>query len=59
MIGAAALPSSVLVYCPTYVPPRSQIVSPACTAAGWFSAVCKSHGLPMLPFPDGEPLGAT
>src|SRR5947199_2157963 len=51
MMGAAVVPVNVLVNTPRYVPPRSQIVSPGCTALGWLSASAKSHGRHDLPSP--------
>jgi hypothetical protein len=36
---------------PLYVPLRSQIVSPGCTAAGPESAVCSFHGFVIVPVP--------
>src|SRR5437667_617179 len=57
-IGAAAVPASVEVKVPAYVPPRSQIVSPGRTEP-WppFSAVCRSHG-EREPSPPVVPVGA-
>src|SRR3989442_7734197 len=56
-IGAAADPVRVLLNVPSYIPPRSQIVSPGCTLP-WppLNAVCRSHGR-LEPSPVLEPLG--
>ena len=59
MMGAVEVPVSRLAKEPRYVPARNQIVSPGCTALGWARAVAKSHGVPALPLPLAEPLGAT
>ena len=52
-------PVSRLVNTPRYVPPRNQIVSPACTATGCVKAVTRSHGFAEVPSPLEEPVGAT
>jgi len=59
MIGALAVPVSRLVNTPRYVPPRNQIVSPACTATGCVKAVTRSHGFAEVPSPLAAPFGAT
>ena len=59
IIGLRAVPVSVLVNSPLYVPPRSQTVSPGRTVPFPPSnAVARSQGLPEVPSPSIEPEGA-
>ncbi len=59
MMGWDAVPFSLLANVPLYVPPRSQIVSPGRTEAGWSSAVWRRQGLLKVPVPLALALGET
>ncbi len=58
-MGALAVPFKLLKKVPRYVPPRSQIVSPGLTAAGWANAAARLQGLPIVPLPLAIPEGET
>src|SRR5215475_6224257 len=64
MIGEFCVPTSLLWNVAPeeplpYLPPRTQMVSPGLTEDGPFKAVCRSHGLLMLPSPPELPVVET
>ena len=58
-IGRAAVPVSLLLNVPLYVPPLSQMVSPGRTTDGCLSALASLQGFWLLPSPDEVPFADT
>src|SRR2546430_14598699 len=58
--GAPSAPWIVLLYAPRSTPPRTQIVSPGFPVPrAPDSAVARSHGRAVVPWPEDFPVGAT